>query len=82
MISPDVLNIPQCTHGIPHMHHDIPQCIHDIPLPDALMVPSNVFNAPNILMRFPQCTEHPQCTEPHIIQGGFMFVSSPQMEIF
>ena len=52
MISPDVLNIPQCTHGIPHMHHDIP-------LPDALMVPSDVFNTPNILMRFPQSTEHP-----------------------
>ena len=88
MISPDVLNIPQCTHSILHMHHDIPQCtehpqcIHDIPLPDALMVPSDVFNTPNILMRFPQCTEHPRCTEPHIIQGGFMFVSSPQMEIF
>ena len=65
MISPDVLNIPQCTHGIPHMHHDIPnvlnipQCIHDIPLPHALMVPSDVFNTPDILMIFPQCTEDP-----------------------
>ena len=21
-----VLNIPQCTHDIPHMHHDTPRC--------------------------------------------------------
>ena len=43
MISPNVLNIPQC--------------IHDIPLPYALMVPSDVFNTPNILMIFPLYTE-------------------------
>ena len=22
--NPDVLNIPRCTHGSPHMYHDIP----------------------------------------------------------
>ena len=26
--NPDVLNIPQCTHGIPHMHHDIPDVLN------------------------------------------------------
>ena len=69
------------------------------PLPDALMVPSDVLNTPNVLVIFPQCTEHPpmlvmntpdvlnipRCTESpptHIIEGDFMFVSSPQMEIF
>ena len=75
MISPNVLNILQC--------------IHDIPLPDALMVPSDVFNTSNILMRFPQCTEHPRCTERFLESSWvwdrfllFMFVSSPQMKIF
>ena len=79
-------DIPWCTEHPSmyswylHMHHDIPnvlnipQCIHYIPLPDALMVPSDVLKTPDILMIFPQCTEHPRCTEPHIIQGGFMFV--------
>ena len=51
MISPNVLNIPQCTEH--------PPMYSWYPLPDALMVPSDVFNTPNILMRFPQCTEHP-----------------------
>ena len=66
MISPDVLNIPQCTYGIPHMHNDIPQCteilqcIHGIPPPQCThgTVP-NVLNTPDVLMIFSQCTEHP-----------------------
>ena len=36
--TPDVLNIPRCTHDIPHMHHDIP--------PMHLWYPPNVLNIP------------------------------------
>ena len=66
MLSPDVLNITQCTHGIPPTCImispnvlNILKCIHDIPLPDALMAPSDVLNTPYVLMTFPQSTEHP-----------------------
>ena len=64
------------------------------PLPDALMVLPDVLNIPYVLMispnvlNTPWCNEHPRCTEyppmywTHIIQGDFIFVSSPQMEIF
>ena len=29
--NPSVLNIPRCTHDIPHTHHGITQCTHGIP---------------------------------------------------
>ena len=53
----DVLNIPQCTHGISHMHHDIPQCTNGIsPIywtsPDVHMI------SPYIHNDIPWCTEH------------------------
>ena len=59
----DVLNIPQCTHVIPHIHHDIPPIYWTSP--DVLMIP------PDVLMVSPRCTEHPLMYWTHIIQGGF-----------
>ena len=67
----DILNIPRCTHGIPHTYHDIPRCTehpgctHDIP-PMYSWYPSDVLNTPDVLMISPdvlmvsrRCTEHP-----------------------
>ena len=53
-IHPDVLNIPRCTHGIPHMYHDIPPMYWTSA--DVLMI------SPDVLMVSLRCTEHPRCT--------------------
>ena len=69
MISPDVLNIPRCTHGIPHCIMispdvlNIPWCTHDIP-PMYSWYPPDVLNTP-------RCTKHPPMYWTHIIQGGY-----------
>ena len=56
--SPDVLNIPRCTH-------DIPRCTHDIPLmylwypPNVLNIPWCTHGIPHMYHDIPHCTEHP-----------------------
>ena len=61
MISPDVLNIPQCTHGIPHMHHDILQCTEHPP-------PRCTHGTLRCTHDIPTCTEHPRCNErPNVL---------------
>ena len=46
----DVLNIPRCTHDIPHMHHDIS--------------PMYSWYSSDVLMIFLRCTDDiPQCTD-------------------
>ena len=60
--NPSVLNIPRCTHDMPHTHHGIPQCTHGIP---------HCTELPWCTHDTPRCTEHPsvysmissQCTE-------------------
>ena len=64
MISPDVLNIPQCIHGIPHMHYDIPRCTHDISrcthgIPRCTHGIPDVLKIPRCTHDIPRCTEHP-----------------------
>ena len=72
--NPDALNIPWCTHDVPHMHHDIPHIHHDIPpmywtSPDVLMIFPNVFMVsprcshdipppPPMYSWYPRCTKH------------------------
>ena len=59
----DVLNIPRCTHGIPHVHHDIPPMYWTSP--DVLMIspwcthgiPPMYWTPPDVL-NIPRCTEH------------------------
>ena len=54
--SPDVLNIPRCTH-------DIPQCTHGIPLmywtsPNVLMISPDVLMISSDVLNIPWFTEH------------------------
>ena len=51
MISPDVLNIPWCTHDIPQCTHGIPQCTEHPPMYS--WYPSTC------IMISARCTEHP-----------------------
>ena len=70
MISPDVLNIPRCTHDIPPMYSwypsdvlNTPPITHDIPPmyswypPMYSWYPPDVLNTPDVL-NISRCTEH------------------------
>ena len=60
MISPDILNIPQCTSCIPHMHIMIsPNVFMISPSPMHSWYPPMYLTPPDVLMIVPQCTEHP-----------------------
>ena len=60
--NPDVLNISQCTHDIPHIHHDIPLMYSWNPVMYSWYPPMYSWYPPNVLMVSPQCTEQLQYT--------------------
>ena len=72
--NPSVLNIPRCTHDIPHTPHGIPQCTEHPSLyswyphihhgiPAVLMVSLIVLSTPWCTHDTSQCTEHPRYTQ-------------------
>ena len=75
MVSPHASWYPQMYWTSPNVFMVSPSPMHSWCPPMYLTPPIYSWYSPSVL-------KTPRCTEPHIIQGGFMFVSSPQMEIF
>ena len=68
-----VLNIPRCTHDIPHTHHGI--------RPVYSWYPPTVLNSPGVLMISPSVLNTPRCTQwylPSVLNTPVYSTTSPR----